>query len=336
MPKSRDSPSFRHRRYRKQTLVPTAKDFAPFVWILAVPAEAKSAHEGVIQHFWDHSLSRWRRLPLSHINTNGSITNYDIDEFQKLTGKIWKLKGQRTLKTLNFISHHATASLFHLAEEQRQQNLTTFINWETHRIQAGLTGLDSNLHEFFQSDRNDIFLKQFWAIVLPSLHHHFLCRNPACKKVVNVAPLGHHTQPQCQATRAIFMPMSCLAIYRLFAPQDHKGNKLLKPKQCLVVKASGPCLDLDINLARSLQHRDRPEFHYYLYLMEWPEDATDDLLSTLKVQTERQILWLQLSALKRDFWQTTPDLTRAFAGQSTRLYCFPTSTKFAWRCSKTP
>ena len=32
--------------------------------------------------------------------------------------------------------------------------------------------------------------------------------------------------------------------------------------------------------------------------------------------------------------QTTPDLTRAFAGQSTRLYCFPTSTKFAWRCSK--
>ena len=131
------------------------------------------------------------------------------------------------------------------------------------------------------------------------------------------------------------MPMSCLAIYRLFAPQDHKGNKLLKPKQCLAVKASGPCLDLDINLARSLQHRDRPEFHYYLYLMEWPEDAPDDLLSTLKLQTERQILWLKLSTLKRDFWQTTPDLTRAFAGQSTRLYCFPTSTKFAWRCSKT-
>ena len=164
------------------------KDFAPFVWILAVPAEAQSAHEGVIQHFWDHSLSRWRRLPLSHINTKGSITNYDIDEFQKLTGKIWKLKGQRALKTLNFISRHATASFFHLAEEQRQQILTTFINWETHRIQAGLTGLRSNLHEFFQSDRNDIFLKQFWTIVLPSLHHHFLCCNPACKKVV----MSHH------------------------------------------------------------------------------------------------------------------------------------------------
>ena len=145
-----------------------------------------------------------------------------------------------------------------------------------------------------------------------------------------------HSAPMPGDKGDIYMPMSCLAIYRLFAPQDHKGNKLLKPKQCLVVKASGPCLDLDINLARSLQHRDRPEFHYYLYLMEWPEDATDDLLSTLKVQTERQILWLQLSALKRDFWQTTPDLTRAFAGQSTRLYCFPTSTKFAWRCSKTP
>ena len=62
------------------------KDFAPFVWILAVPSEAQSAREGVIQHFWNHSLSRWRRLPLSHINTKGSFTNYDIDEFQKLTG----------------------------------------------------------------------------------------------------------------------------------------------------------------------------------------------------------------------------------------------------------
>ena len=37
--------------------------------------------------------------------------------------------------------------------------------------------------------------------------------------------------------------------------------------------------------AQSLVHRDRPDIHYYLYLMEWPEEATQGLLDDLKIQT---------------------------------------------------
>ena len=36
--------------------------------------------------------------------------------------------------------------------------------------------------DFLHSDKNDSFVKQFWTIVLPSLHHHFSCRNPECRK----------------------------------------------------------------------------------------------------------------------------------------------------------
>ena len=66
--------------------------------------------------------------------------------------------------------------------------------------------------------------------------------------------------------------------------QDHRGNPLLRPKQCLVVKTKCPPQDLTGLTAQSLVHTDRPDIHYYLYLMEWPEDATDDLLQTLKLQ----------------------------------------------------
>ena len=91
---------------RESTLVPTSldadygKDFAPFVWILAVPPEAQSAHEGVIQRTWDHSLNRWRRFPLSHINDKGTITILDIDDFQRLTNRTWKLRAKM------FTEHH--------------------------------------------------------------------------------------------------------------------------------------------------------------------------------------------------------------------------------------
>ncbi len=262
------------------------KDFAPFVWILAVPPEAQSAHEGVIQHTWDHSLNRWRRFPLSHINDKGTITILDIDDFQRLTNRTWKLRAkmftehhqyytrsetyaqamsqlasqnpdtsnkqlrQRILKTLNFMSSHTTASFFQLSETQRTQILTTFLNWETHRIQAGLTGLDSNLHEFPHSDQNDTFL--FWTMVLPSLHHHFLCRNPECKKVV----MSHHwvnTLPQGARKQGRYLCPACLTNDRPFAPQDHK---FLKPKQCLVVRSSSPVHEMDLDMAQALQHRD--------------------------------------------------------------------------------
>ena len=200
------------------------KDFSPFVWIFAVQPEALTAQEGVIQHSWNHLLNRWQRFPISHISEANQVTRYDITEFQRLTNKVWKLKAAnlardhhlitrsstyaqtlhqlrlenpyvedaelraRTLKTLNFISNHAAASFSQIPAEQRQQILDTFIKWETNRIRAGLTGLDSSLHDALHSDTDDLFLKQFWTVVLPSLHHHFICRNPNCKKVV----MSHH------------------------------------------------------------------------------------------------------------------------------------------------
>ena len=173
------------------------KDFSPFVWIFAVQPEALTAQEGVIQHSWNHLLNRWQRFPISHISEANQVTRYDITEFQRLTNKVWKLKAAnlardhhlitrsstyaqtlhqlrlenpyvedaelraRTLKTLNFISNHAAASFSQIPAEQRQQILDTFIKWETNRIRAGLTGLDSSLHDALHSDTDDLFLKQF-------------------------------------------------------------------------------------------------------------------------------------------------------------------------------
>lgn len=34
-----------------------------------------------------------------------------------------------------------------------------------------------------------------------------------------------------------------------------------------------------------LVHNVWPDIHYYLYLMEWPEEATDELLQNLKLHT---------------------------------------------------
>ena len=296
------------------------KDFAPFVWTIAVRPDAHSAQEGVIQHSWNHQLNRWQRFPLSHVSEGNRITRYDLTEFQRLTSKVWKLKAAnlarhhhlttrastyaqtlhqlrfenpyvedselraRTLKTLNFISNHAAASFFQIPAEQRQQILDTFIKWETNRIQAGLTGLDSSLHNAIHSDTNDLFLKQFWTVVLPSLHHHFICRNPDCKKVV----MSRHwatTVKHGARKQGHYLCPSCLAIYRPFADADHKGKPLLKPKQCLVVKTEGAIHNLDTQHAQTLEHEDRPDVQYYLYLMEWPEETTDQLLNHLKLHT---------------------------------------------------
>ena len=298
------------------------KDFAPFVWTIAVRPDAHSAQEGVIQHSWNHQLNRWQRFPLSHVSEGNRITRYDLTEFQRLTSKVWKLKAAnlakhhhlitrastyaqtlhqlrfenpyvedselraRTLKTLNFISNHAAASFFQIPAEQRQQILDTFIKWETNRIQAGLTGLDSSLHDAIHSDTNDLFLKQFWTVVLPSLHHHFICRNPDCKKVV----MSHHwatTVKHGARKQGHYLCPSCLAIYRPFADADHKGKPLLKPKQCLVVKTEGAIHNLDTQHAQTLEHEDRPDVQYYLYLMEWPEETTDQLLNHLTNSTPR-------------------------------------------------
>ena len=296
------------------------KDFTPFVWVIATPPSSITSQEGVIQHTWNHQLHRWQRLPMAHISDANKFVTYDLNEFQRLTSKVWKrraadrtkdhhfltragtyaqtlqlLKDEnpdipdsdlrvRTLKTLNFISHHASASFFHLDAKQREEILTTFIRWETNRIQAGLTGLDAKIHETLNSPASDLFLRQFWTVVLPSLHHHFLCRSPSCKKVV----MSHHWATSVKhghRKQGHYICPSCLATYRPFAGQDHRGNPLLQPKQCLVVKAYGTNLDIDPQFAQRVPDQDRPNIHYYLYLMEWPEEDTDDLINTLKLHT---------------------------------------------------
>ena len=295
-------------------------DFLPYVWIPAVSHEAMIHKEATFQHFWDHNLHRWRRTPLICVSDKGDYYTPDVHRFQSLTNRIWQnragkdgdhhqfysksesyaqalrqLETQfpelpkkemrvRVLQTLNFISQHATASFFQLDHAQRQNILNTFIQWETSRIQASLTGIDLKLHDFIHSDKNDAFLKQFWTIVLPSLHHHFLCRNPECKKVV----LSHHwatnVKPGARKQGHYLCP-ACLTYYRPWAGQDHRGRALLRPKQCLVVKTKCPPQSIDQLAAQSLVHRDRPDVHYYLYLMEWPEEATQGLLDDLKIQT---------------------------------------------------
>ena len=295
-------------------------DFVPFVWIPAVDDQAQTYHEATFSHFWDNQQNRWRRTSLTCIDTHGQFYTPDANQFQNLTGRIWKNRSGkngdhhqfysksetyaqalrqiqlqfpdlptkeariRVLQTLKFISEHATASFFHLKEDQRNDILRTFIQWETSRINSSLRGIDPNLHHFLHSDENDLFLKQFWTIVLPSLHHHFICRNPNCKKVV----LSHHWATNVKPgkrTQGHYLCPACLTYYRPWAMQDHRGNPLLRPKQCLVVKTKCQPQDLTGLTAQSLVHTDRPDIHYYLYLMEWPEDATDDLLQTLKLQT---------------------------------------------------
>lgn len=191
---------------------------------------------------------------------------------------------ERTLRTLNFISEHATASFFQLDFEQRSAIVNTFVKWETSRIQASITGVDTKLHEFLHSDQNDEFLKQFWTIVLPSLHHHFLCRNPACKKVVLSHRWATNVRPGRKSQGHYLCP-SCLTYYRPWADLDHKGRPLLRLKQCLVVKTKCPPQSISQLTAQSLVHNDRPNVFYYLYLMEWPEEATDALLQELKLHT---------------------------------------------------
>ena len=295
-------------------------DFVPFVWIPSVDDQAQAYHEATFSHFWDNQQNRWRRTSLTCIDTQGQFYTPDANQFQNLTGRIWKNRSGkngdhhqfysksetyaqalrqiqlqfpdlptkeariRVLQTLKFISEHATASFFHLKEDQRNDVLRTFVQWETSRINASLRGIDSDLHHFLHSDKNDLFLKQFWTVVLPSLHHHFICRNPNCKKVV----LSHHWATNVKPgkrTQGHYLCPACLTYYRPWAMQDHRGNPLLRPKQCLVVKTKCPPQDLTGLTAQSLVHTDRPDIHYYLYLMEWPEDATDDLLQTLKLQT---------------------------------------------------
>ena len=333
-------------------------DFVPFVWIPAVDDQAQVYHEATFSHFWDNQKNRWRRTSLTCIDTHGQFYTPDAQQFQNLTGRIWKnrsgkngdhhqfysksetyaqalrqIQNQfpelsakeariRVLQTLKFISEHATASFFHLKEEQRTKILDTFVQWETSRINASLQGIDPDLHHFLHSDKTDLFLKQFWTIVLPSLHHHFVCRNPECKKVV----LSHHGDSNVKPgkrTQGHYLCPACLTYYRPWAMRDHRGNELLRPKQCLVVKTRCPPQDLTGLTAQSLVHTDRPDIHYYLYLMEWPEEATDDLLQTLKLQTadlfnaydqaEDKIAFLhdQIRTQLQDA-QPLPYMTRAF------------------------
>ena len=221
-------------------------------------------------------------------------------------------------------SQFQSANFFQIPDEQRQKILDAFIKWETNRIQAGLTGLDSNLHDILHSDTNDTFLKQFWTIiVLPSLHHHFICRNPDCKKVV----MSHHWATSVKhgaRKQGHYLCPSCLAIYRPFSDIDHKGNPLLKPKQCLVVKAQGPIHNLDMRAAQTLAHDDRPEIHYYLYLMEWPEETTDKLFNDLKIHTA-ELFKAYDSA--EDRIQFLHDAIRDQLRQAQRL---PYMTRTAW------
>ena len=295
-------------------------DFMPYVWIPAVSHEAQIYHEATFQHFWDNNLRRWRRTPLVCVTDKGGYFTPDAHKFQALTNRIWQnragkdgdhhqfysksesyaqalreLEQQfpdlpkkemrlRVLQTLNFISQHATASFFQLDHTKRQAILNTFIQWETSRIRASLTGIDIKLHEFLHSDKNDTFLKQFWTVVLPTLHHHFICRNPKCMKVV----LSHHWATNVKPSKRSqghYLCPACLTYYRPWANQDHKGNPLLRPKQCLVVKTKCKPQSMSQMVAQSLVHRDRPDMHYFLYLMEWPETATDELLQDLKIHT---------------------------------------------------
>ena len=295
-------------------------DFMPYVWIPAVSHEAQIYHEATFQHFWDNNLRRWRRTPLVCVTDKGGYFTPDAHKFQALTNRIWQNRAGkdgdhhqfysksesyaqalreleqefpdlpkkemrlRVLQTLNFISQHATASFFQLDHTKRQAILTTFIQWETSRIRASLTGIDIKLHEFLHSDKNDTFLKQFWTVVLPTLHHHFICRNPKCMKVV----LSHHWATNVKPskrTQGHYLCPACLTYYRPWADRDHKKNPLLRPKQCLVVKTKCKHQSMGQMVAQRLVHRDRPDMHYFLYLMEWPETATDELLQDLKMHT---------------------------------------------------
>ena len=295
-------------------------DFMPYVWIPAVSHEAQIYHEATFQHFWDNNLRRWRRTPLACVTDRGDYFTPDAHKFQALTNRIWQNRAGkdgdhhqfysksesyaqalreleqefpdlpkkemrlRVLQTLNFIAQHATASFFQLDHTKRQAILATFIQWETSRIRASISGIDINLHEFLHSDKNDTFLKQFWTVVLPTLHHHFICRNPKCMKVV----LSHHWATNVKPskrTQGHYLCPACLTYYRPWADRDHKGNPLLRPKQCLVVKTKCKPQSMGQMVAQSLVHRDRPDMHYFLYLMEWPETATDELLHDLKMHT---------------------------------------------------
>ena len=72
------------------------KDFAPFVWTIAVRPDAHSAQEGVIQHSWNHPLNRWQRFPLSHIseaNRVGMANRFGLHlHVHNIGGQYWKWK----------------------------------------------------------------------------------------------------------------------------------------------------------------------------------------------------------------------------------------------------
>ena len=218
-------------------------DFVPFVWIPAVDDQAQAYYEATFSHFWDNQQNRWRRTSLTCIDTQGQFYTPDVQQFQNLTGRIWKnrsgkngdhhqfyaksetyaqalrqIQNQfpdlptkeariRVLQTLKFISEHATASFFHLKEGQRDQILKTFVQWETSRINASLQGTDPDLHHFLHSDKNDLFLIEavldHRAAVSSSPFHMPQSR---LQEGGPVTPLGHQRETRQTHPRPLPLP----------------------------------------------------------------------------------------------------------------------------------
>ena len=285
-------------------------DFVPFVWIPSVDDQAQAYHEATFSHFWDNQQNRWRRTSLTCIDTKANSI-LQMPTNSKTLPAAFGRTGLVRMETIT--SSTASPRPTPRPSDKSSSNFQTSRPWSsypntlrlafpfergpTQRHSTHLRPMGDLPHQCQPSGhrlrpspfppfghKNDLFLKQFWSVVLPSLHHHFICRNPNCKKVV----LSHHWATNVKPgkrTQGHYLCPACLTYYRPWAMQDHRGNPLLRPKQCLVVKTKCPPQDLTGLTAQSLVHTDRPDIHYFLYLMEWPEDATDDLLQTLKLQT---------------------------------------------------
>ena len=293
------------------------RGYIPPTWYLAVPPQrVPTPDQAIILHTWDEDTKRWIKLPMTKANETMVATQYSVQEWQQLVHSVYqsrKFHAQEELKTgsrastyrglrdalqradstitkrqakrqllehQEFLATSAGTDIWTLDPNDLAHLVAAFKSWEdvnAHLAVSGTVPLDT----YVKSKDSTAHLKDFLEVILPNLHQHYICRNTQCSFVIQASHWFHTTTETRQGS---YLCPKCLTVYRPWAGTAlrNPNKKFCPAAQCLVTKSINRPPPGQDGWAQKLANHAGTGESWYLYLMKFPTENDQELLTKCK------------------------------------------------------
>ena len=288
------------------------RGYIPPTWYLAVPPQrVPTPDHAIILHTWDEDTKRWIKLPMTTVDETQTASQYSVQEWQQLVHNVYQSRkfyaqaelqiGSRAatykglkdaiqqadlttsgrqakrqlLEHQEFLATSAGTDIWSLDPNDLAQIVSAFKSWEDvngHLAVGGTVPLDT----YVKQKDSTAHLKDFLDIVLPNLHQHYICRNTKCSFVIRSSHWFHTTTETKQGS---YLCPKCLTMYR---PWAGTAFKFCPAAQCLVTKAINRAPPGEDGWTQKLTNHAGTGDSWYLYLMKFPTENDNELLTKCK------------------------------------------------------